>query len=239
MMEPGLQGNTARRVRWQTYLAALIITAAVFATALYASAYFNDQRIEGIRTTQNNISIDILSLETQFDLLAEHSCEDIAENSVLSSELRPLGTRLAYMESQNGIDESELLSLKRYYSLLQIKDLLLMKRVSEKCSLEPVFILYFYSNEGDCTECAQQGFVLTELSEEYPQLRIYSFDYHLDLSALRTLVYINDIPADLPALVINDDLYTSFHSVEEIEDLIPNIEDFATVNETATSTESE
>lgn len=239
-MEPGLQGNEARRVRWQTYLAAFLITAALFATALFASTYFNDRRVANIRATQDNISIDILSLETQFDLLAEHSCEDIAENSVLSSELRPLGARLAYMESQNGIDESELLSLKRYYSLLQIKDLLLMKRVSDKCSLEPVFILYFYSNEGDCEACEQQGYVLTELTEQYPQLRIYSFDYHLDLSALRTLVSINEIPANLPALVINDEVYTGFQSVADIESRIPNIDDYAAETDVAaTSTAGE
>ena len=76
-------------LRWSSYVVALLITAAIFATALYASDYFNNRRIAEIQATQSSISIDILSLETQFDLLAEHSCQDISENSVLSSEIQP------------------------------------------------------------------------------------------------------------------------------------------------------
>ncbi|OGG70462.1 hypothetical protein A3F27_03535 [Candidatus Kaiserbacteria bacterium RIFCSPHIGHO2_12_FULL_53_13] len=223
----------ARRADWRSYAVALVITTAIFATALYASNYFNERRIAEIRTTQDNISIDILSLETQFDLLAEHSCRDISENSVLSKEIRPLAERLSYLETQRSVDESELLRLKRYYSLLQIKDLLLMKKVATKCSLKPVFILYFYSNEGDCKDCENQGYALTALSEKYPQLRIYSFDYNLDISALQTLLSINDVENKLPALSINDKMYYGFRNIQDIEKVLPQL---ATLDKAASST---
>lgn len=222
-----------RAAQWKNYFIAFVITAAIFATALYASNYFNNRRIQEIRTTQDNISIDILSLETQFELLAEHSCKDISENSVLSKEIRPLADRLSYLETQNSVDEEELLRLKSYYSLLQIKDLLLMKKVATKCKLKSVFILYFYSNEGDCKDCENQGYVLTALSEKYPQLRIYSFDYHLDLSALQTMVSINDVENNLPALSINDNIYYGFNGMDDIEKILPQL---ATLNKSATST---
>ena len=61
-----------------------------------------------------------------------------------------------------------------------------MRRIAEQCDTEPVFIFYFYSNAGDCSECTRQGYVLTELQQEYPQLRVYAFDSNLDLSALDT-----------------------------------------------------
>ena len=223
----------ARTAQWKNYAIAFVITAAIFATALYASNYFNDRRIAEIRTTQDNISIDILSLETQFELLAEHSCKDISENSVLSKEIRPRADRLSYLEAQSSVDEGELLRLKRYYSLLQIKDLLLMKKVAQKCKLKSVFILYFYSNKGDCEDCENQGYVLTALSEKYPQLRIYSFDYNLDLSALQTLLSISDVENTLPALSINDKMYYGFKDVEDIEKILPQL---ATLDKTATST---
>lgn len=220
-------------VQWQNYFTAFVITAAIFATALYASNYFNNRRIAEIRTTQDNISIDILSLETQFELLAEHSCQDISENSVLSKEIRPLADRLSYLETQSRVDKDELLRLKRYYSLLQIKDLLLMKKVAAKCNLKPVFILYFYSNEGDCKDCENQGYALTALSEKYPQLRIYSFDYNLDMSALQTLLVINDVKNELPALSINNKVHYGFQGIEEIEKILPQL---TTLDKTATST---
>ncbi|MEK7107389.1 MAG: hypothetical protein AAB899_04360 [Patescibacteria group bacterium] len=222
-----------RSAQWKNYFIALVITAAIFATAFYASNYFNNRRIAEIRVTQDNISIDILSLETQFELLAEHSCKDISENSVLSKEIRPLADRLSYLETQSNVDGSELLRLKRYYSLLQIKDLLLMKKVAQKCKLKSVFILYFYSNKGDCKGCENQGYVLTALSEKYPQLRIYSFDYNLDLSALQTLLSISEVENKLPALSINDKIYYGFKGIEDIEKILPQL---ATLDKTATST---
>lgn len=223
-----------RSARWSSYAVAFLITAFIFATALYASNYFNNRRVADIQATQDNISIDILSLETQFDLLAEHACRDITENSVLSSELRPLASRLSYLESQTGVDESELLRLKRYYSLLQIKDLLLMQEVTAKCrTIDPVFILYFYSNKGDCTECEEQGYVLTGLNEKYPQLRVYSFDYNLDLSALQTLVDINGVRDSLPALVLGGQTYYGFKTMEDIEDILPELEELEVATSTA------
>jgi len=227
-----------RAARWGSYIVAFLITALIFATALYASNYFNNRRIADVQATQDNISIDILSLETQFELLAEHSCRDISENSVLSNEIRPLAQRLSYLETQPGVDQNELERLKRYYTLLQIKDLLLMQQVSKKCDLTPVFILYFYSNKGDCKDCEQQGYILTGLSEKYPKLRIYSFDYNLGLAALQTLIDINEVRNAPPALVINDQTYYGLKNMEDIARVLPELLTLETASSTAaTSTE--
>lgn len=214
--------NTTKR-----YLIAFIITATIFGTALTVSTILNNARVDQIRAIEENIATDILSLETQFDLLTELSCRDIRENSVLSDTLADVSRRVAYTEAKLGADNAEVVRLKRQYTLLQIKDLLLMKRVSQKCGLEPVFILYFYSNENDCPECAEQGYVLTALSEDYPKLRVYSFDHNLELPALQTLLTINDLNGELPALVIDERPYYGFKSVEETKKLIPNIETLA------------
>ncbi len=233
MEDPVVNTRTARL---SSYIVAFLITAFIFATALYASNYFNNKRVVDIQATQDKISIDILSLETQFDLLAEHSCKDISENSVLSTEIQPLAQRLSYLESQSQVNQDELMGLKRYYTLLQIKDLLLMQKVADKCHLKPVFILYFYSNAGDCKECEQQGYVLTGLAQKYPTLRIYSFDYNLANAALRTLVDINDIKNQMPALVINNEAYYGLHTMDDIEKVLPELATLKTATSTAATT---
>lgn len=220
MQEPIV--NTSA-IRWSNYVIAFLVTAVIFAAALYASSYFNGVRITDIRATQDDISTDILSIETQFDLLQEHSCTDIAENTILPSELSSLGNQLSYMESQNSTKQEEIIRLKRLYSLLEIKDYLLMKRIATKCKLKPVFILYFYSNKGDCTDCEKQGYALTALTTTYPQLRIYSFDYNLNVSALQTLISIDEVGKDLPALVINGKVYSGYRSVEDIQKILPQL----------------
>ncbi len=217
-MDPVVNTRTAL---WSTYAVAFGITALIFATALYASNYFNNQRIADIRATQDNISTDILSLETQFDLLQQHSCADIAENTILPSELQTLANQLSYMESRGQTNQGEVTRLKRLYSLLEIKDYLLMKQLATRCNLKPVFILYFYSNEGDCVDCQKQGYVLTALAQTYPQLRIYSFDYDLDVSALKTLISIDDVKDKLPALYINNKAYYGFQSVADVTKILP------------------
>jgi len=221
-----------RTARWRTYLFAFIITAALFATAFIASDYFNNRRVADIRATQDDISTDILSLETQFDLLQERSCTDVAENTILPSVLTSLGSRLSYLEAQEG-DSDEVLRLKRLYSLLEIKDYLLMKQISAKCNLKPVFILYFYSNERDCKDCESQGYVLTSLAQKYPQLRTYSFDYDLDVAALQTLIAIDSVQNKLPALVINGKNYYGLQKVADIQKVLPQLATLKTATSSA------
>lgn len=208
---------------WRRYITAFVITATIFAIAFFISDYVSEKRIQQVRDIEDNISVNILALETQFDLLAEQSCSDIAENSVLSEELSTLGGKLAFMEASRGADDSEVMRLKRYYSLLQIKDLLLMQKVAQKCGLKPVFLLYFYSNEDDCPDCERQGYALSALARDYPRLRIYSFDYHLDLSVVRTLINLRNVPETLPAIVVNGKVHSGFQSVAAIEEAVPEL----------------
>ncbi len=69
--------------------------------------------------------------------------------------------------------------------------------------------------------------MLTALREKYPNLRVYSFDYSLDLSAVTALKSIYKISdTKLPALVMNGELLTGFKSVEDIEKLFPELKKF-------------
>ncbi len=205
------------------YIFTFVMTAAIFATAIFTSTFLSDKRIENVKSIQDNIAIDILSSETQFSLLGEVPCANLSDSS-LSPELNALGDKLSHTESERGSNDPDVVYLKKYYSLLQVKDYLLSKKLVEKCGAakKPVFIIYFYSNKGDCADCEREGFVLTRLKELYPDLRVYSFDYNLDLAALDSMKTIYRIKSSLPALVIADKTYIGFKSIEELEALLPN-----------------
>lgn len=203
-------------------LIALGVTVLLFGTVLYAVQYLNNARIAELGAIEEKIATDTLSLETQFDLLAEASCSAISEGTVLSTELNDLADRLSYTESRLGVTNEEVIKLKRQYTLLQIKDYLLMKRLSKECrNLKPVFVLYFYSNAGDCKDCAEAGYALSYLRSTYPRLRVYSFDYNLDLGALKTLNAVLDIKPPLPAYVINGKKINGLASLTDIEKELP------------------
>lgn len=215
-------------MEWKKYIYTFVITAVVFATAILASNFFSQKKMNEIKNIESRIAVDILASETQFALLEELSCRDIG-NTFLSKELAELGEKLSYTEANRGKDDLEVLNLKKYYSLLQIKDFLLYQKVKQRCGspkgvLSP--IIYFYSNEdGECDDCQKEGFVLTRLREEYPELRVYSFDYNLDLSALNTLVSIYNIEPNLPALLIKEKVHYGFKSIEDIKNILPELKE--------------
>jgi hypothetical protein len=203
-------------IDWKKYLIVFLITAGLFLTASYVSNYFNSQKIDQIKSIQDNIAINILSSETQFSLLSELSCKNVS-GSVLSGELDELGRKLEWGQKNLGGTE-EVVNLKKYYSLLEIKDYLLMKRIAAGCKVKSAFILYFYTTAENCSECEKESFVLSSLREKYPELRVYSFDYSTDLSAVKAMLSIYKIEdTKLPALVLDDELLTGFRPLEELE----------------------
>jgi glutaredoxin len=207
---------------WKKYIIVLFITSAIFISGLWLSNYFNNKKVDQLKSIENTISLDLMSSETQFDLLEELSCKDIS-TTVLSSELNSLAEKIAYSESNIGVENIDVISLKKSYSLLEIKDYLLMKRITERCGQKSIFILYFYKND-NCDDCTKQGYILTSLREKYPNLRVYSFDYNLDISAIRAMISIYKVPDNLPAIVINGKVYSGLKTIEEIEKTFPELE---------------
>lgn len=203
-------------IDWKKYLIVFLITVALFLSASYVSNYFSNKKVDQLKLIQDKISIDILSSETQFSLLSELSCKNISD-SVLSGELGDLGSRLEWGQENLGMTDT-VLYLKKYYSLLEIKDYLLTKSISTRCKTKSAFILYFYTTKENCSECEKQGLALSALRDKYPELRVYSFDYSIDLSAVKAMLQIYKIEdTKLPALVIDENVLTGFRGIDELE----------------------
>lgn len=225
-----------RKESWAKYVVVFLITVGIFATIFWVSSSLTNKKVAQLNAIQNNISTDLLSAETQYQLLGDMDCSQI-NTSILSDQLNELAGKIEYLETSSGKSD-ELTQLEKQYSLLEIKDYLLMKEVSKRCGQKSVFILYFYTTRENCSECVKQGYVLTDLRAKYPALRVYSFDYGLNLSAVGTLIKIYGLKdTQLPAIVSNSKVYTGFHSVEDIEKLIPTLKD--TLKDTGTKSKTE
>jgi hypothetical protein len=204
--------------KWGKYIFVLILTCGVFAVSWFVSSSFNEKRVADMRNIQQQIATDILSSETDFSLLQELSCEDINQ-TITSEQLGSLASRISFTEESIAGEQIDL--LKKQYMLLQVKDFLLKKRISERCKTPITTVLYFYATEDACEDCTKQGYVLDSAREKYSDLRIYSFDYHLDLSTIRALKSVYSIDGPLPALVVNGKTYTGFKTLEQLEALLP------------------
>ncbi len=219
-------------------LIALAVTVVIIGTVIYAVNYLDHKRVEELSSIQNQLATDTLSVETQFALLEEAPCEDITEGNTLSATLADLGARLAFAEERLSPNDPQVLELKKQYTLLEIRDYLLMKRFARTCHTESPVALYFYSNEaGSCADCDRASYALTYLHATYPNLRVYSFDYNLDLGALKTLIAVEKIePNKFPAFVIEGKRSYGFTSVDALEKEFPKGMLIAVSSTTATST---
>ena len=213
----------------------LIITAALIGTVVYAINYLNRQRVEQLSDLQSQLATDTLSVETQLALLEDAPCEDIADGNTLSQEVSTLGDQLSATEAQLGSKNDQVIELKKQYTLLQIRDYLLTQRVAQTCKTNPTVVLYFYSNTpGSCADCDRAAYALSYLHQSNPKLHVYSFDYDLDLGALKTLIALEKVQPNFPAFVIDGKRSYGFTTLDDFETLFPK--DFFASSTAATST---
>lgn len=224
-------------IRWSKYIFVLILTVGVIAIAVVTSNYLYRERLAEVDSVESRIQLNLLASEVQFELLKQLPCTE-ESLPVLSEELNNLAERVAFLESERGDGDSEVRELKRRYSLFQIKDFLAVRDIGVRCKLPVYPILYFYSNNGDCADCRKQGALLTNLREEYPELRIYSFDYNIDGAGVDSLRRLYKLDGALPIIVINNKPRYGFTSLDNFAELFPSLIKLESATSTATITAS-
>ncbi len=218
---------------WKKYALAFFVTIFVFIGALWTSNKIYGQQIEEMRSIINQISLNTSASEVQYNLLLETSCDRATDIDPIK-DLDKFASMLSLTETQRGTDSSQVLELKKQYTLLQIKDFLLTKRISDRCKKESNYILYFYSSEKNCEDCKKQGWVLTDLRTAYPDLRVYAFDYDMDFPPIKTLQSMYKLNGgNLPILVIDDKPVYGFNTREEIEETMPFLKEEKRLKEEA------
>ena len=204
-----------------------IITVLLIGTVVYAISYLNQQRVAELNTIEDQLSTDTLSVETQYSLLENAPCEDFTngsstEDTLLSQEVSDIGDKLSYTEDKLGVNDPQVVQLKNQYTLLEIRDYLLTEQLAKTCNLKPTIVLYFYTNSGECKDtCDRASYALSYLRQTYPSIRVYSFDYNLNLGALKTLESIEKIQPQFPAFVINHKQYSGFTTLDDFEKNFP------------------
>ena len=209
------------------YIYTFIITLAIFFFSIWLSNVFSDKKVQTLRDLESRINLDILSVETRFSLLQKTSCEHIVDNDNnknsdigFNVDLNNVALKIKSLENQLGYENDDVVSLKKYYSLLQIKDYLLTKEFHDRCKKNTVSILYFYDT--DCVDCSKQSIILDKIISDYPEIRVYYLDRKTNNPALDTLSSIFKVTQS-PSLVIAEKTYTGFQDVPSIESYIPEI----------------
>ena len=200
------------------YLAVFATTTLIFVIGLIIGNQISAIKLENIDELSENLKIDTMAIELQYLLVSEEPCKTF-NSTPLTEELYEIGTKLDYMENRLGNDNPSVLQMKEYYSMLELRHWLFVKKTKKECEINRTYILYFYSNEGDCQTCEEQGYVLSYLHKKYPEMNIYSFDINIDNVALNTIKRAYNV-VTAPTLLINDKNYEGFMSARKIEETI-------------------
>ena len=217
-----------KKINSQKYLLVLLFTILIFSSGFFLNNQLNKKRMVDIGSLQQDLRIDILSLETQFAILEQAPCENLNE-STLTKELYTISQKLTSVGNDVGADHPDYLQLKKYYSILEIKHWLLLETAAKQCEIPLAFVIYFYTDKKVCPKCEDQGYILTHFRKKYPFLRVYSFDYDLDLAALSTLKSIYSLKKELPIIVINNEVHYGYKSKQDLEQTLEEFIDLATL----------
>jgi hypothetical protein len=219
---------------YKRYFIVFIITLFLFVTGFFLSDYFTSKKVASLQSIQDQIALNILSSETQFALLSDSTCSE-GTTSVLSEQLSTLSDKLDYGERTIGTSNPDMISLRNYFSLLEIKDFILLKQINARCHSVTPYILYFYSSGEDCADCASQWRAISELRDEYPEVRVYVFDYHTSLSAAKTLENLYKVTGTLPAVVIDGKTYATLTNIDTLKKLLNLMPKPVTTGKTSTA----
>jgi hypothetical protein len=207
----------------QKYIIAFFIVAIIFAFGFLISDYINDKRFLEIERARQEFQIQIMGMETQIAHFRDILCDEIGDD-ILTHELHIIGEKLEFMSSAMGKNHPEVIHFKKHYALLQIRHYQFSKELNQRCNLGLTHILYFFAEEKDCPDCEKQSYVLTNLRKNHPHLRIYSFNYNLELPALSVIQPI--IPLDykekeyLPVIVIDNKPFFGFQDFQTMKKLL-------------------
>ncbi len=210
-----------KKINPQKYLLVLALTIIIFGSGLLLGSWIGGVKFNNLQTMSQDLRTDIITLELQQDLIEVNPCETQGIQP-LSEQLYTLGSRLDFMETRLGKKDPDVIQLKEYYSLLELRHWLFMSRFKQECEQNSTLILYFYSNLDDCPRCEEQGYVLSYLHDKYSELMVYSFDINMDNLALETVKGKFSINT-APVVVVNGVVLEGFQSRNKLEKEINNI----------------
>lgn len=213
--------NKRQKINPTKYITVFAITTLVFIVGILIGNYFAAQKMDQIDYIGQDLKTDTTAMEIQYELIAENPCQDL-NATPLADQLYEMASKLDYMENRLGEDDRDVLSLKEYYSLLELRHWLFIQKTNKECNKTSANILFFYTNDDDCSDCKEQGFILTWVRRNYHDVYVYSFDSTIENAALDTLKRMYDVKGT-PAVVVNKKTYNTFVSKNEIQNLLDSM----------------
>jgi hypothetical protein len=206
-----------RKVSWKLYAAAFVVTALIFALGFFLGWLFNQQAFAQVNEELERVNLDASVLQTLLLMQPANLSCDFYEKQLakFDEEASALGKRLDAMEAQGKLNPR----LKSAYFLMEIRNMLIVTEVGEKCSRNYVVLLFFYSNQRALEPSLAQGKIITAVKKKKPNLMVYSFDVDIENSAVEFLEARYNI-ASVPSIVVDGFTYAGIVGQTRLEQIV-------------------
>jgi hypothetical protein len=214
-----------RKISKDKYMLAGVITFLIFALGLTLGFIIEDHRYNLIEEVNMEQEVKYLSLQMQYVYLNAFSNYDNCP--IISATLKEtiedlsdsLGEVIEFEEDNDASDKRKQLVMQRYL-LDNLRYWLLATESKEKCDLDIVPIVYFYST--DCPSCPNQGTILTYFKKLFGE-KVLVFPINLDFRYDEPMVEIVMSQFNVtkqPTLIIDDKKYEGVIKKEQMKEII-------------------
>ena len=203
------------------YLYAFIIATIIFLLGFlitYSVAYIEYQKVVNL---QDPISYEIFKDKIKHSLFNEDICSDKSLIEI-SEDLRIQGSFISDMEKNMGKDNENVLFRKKFYTLIQLEHFEFVKTTNKECDKNINTILFFYSNNEEEKDRAEDiGRLLSVLFQQNQQnLVIYSFDTNLDSEIINLLKEKYEVSTPIKIIINENKSFTTLNNINQIQSLL-------------------
>ncbi len=156
-------------MRKNVFLTSLVITVLIFSSAMlinYSLDFFRLGSIIGVMKEHEISSEAYLTEESFIEAFGGNKCATLNNRiELLKKEIKDVGIELSGYGRISFFKKEDYDYLERKYFLLELKFLASIEKLNRECNMPYIPIIFFYKADDDLSE--RQGYILSELSEEY------------------------------------------------------------------------
>ena len=208
-----------RKINWQKITLAFLIAVFMFTFGLFIG-FLAKTLIQGATIDlQNSVRNEIVNLETIDLLEKDNVCENYSIN-LISEKLDYTGELISLLEIKKGKADTEVLELKKLYTMLEVRHMLLMEEKNRLCDQDYDIFLFFYSNDENCEDDVEKtSFILSYLRKKYENVRVYSFDSNLDSDLVKILMSKYSVTSCKTVILNGEKVTKEITNSEDLEEL--------------------
>jgi len=214
-----------RKISKDKYIMAGVLTFLIFSLGLALGFLLEDHRYNLIEEINQEQDVNYLSLQLQYLYLT--AFQDYDSCPILAAALQKTVVDLSEslekvitVEEEKNLPGDRQEMVLRRYALDNLRYWLLAKESQERCNLDIVNIMYFYS--GDCESCPDQGTILTYFKNVFGE-KVLIFPINMDLRPEEAMVDVVGSQFNItsyPTIIINNNKYVGMVKKDQLQEII-------------------